>query len=64
MKRRAKAKSKMDLCEIFDLDFEKPLIVFIGRLVGEKGADLLPQVIGDSYYYVGRRMNFLILGSG
>ena len=59
-----KAKSKMDLCEIFDLDFDKPLIVFIGRLVGEKGADLLPQVIGDSYYYVGRRMNFLILGSG
>jgi glycogen synthase len=40
-----KAKSKMDLCETFSLDFDKPLIVFIGRLVGEKGADLLPQVI-------------------
>jgi len=59
-----KAKSKMDLCETFNLDFEKPLIVFIGRLVGEKGADLLPQVIADSFYYIGRRMNFLILGSG
>lgn len=59
-----KAKSKMDLCETFNLDFEKPLIVFIGRLVGEKGADLIPQVIGDTFYYVGRRMNFLILGSG
>lgn len=59
-----KAKSKMALCDAFNLDFEKPLIVFIGRLVGEKGADLLPQVIGDSFYYIGRRMNFLILGSG
>ena len=59
-----KAKSKMKLCETFNLDFDKPLIVFIGRLVGEKGADLLPQVIGDSYYYIGRRMNFLFLGSG
>lgn len=54
----------MDLCETFHLDFEKPLIVFIGRLVGEKGADLLPGAIGDSLYYIGRRMNFLILGSG
>ncbi|MBC7849414.1 MAG: glycogen synthase [Chitinophagaceae bacterium] len=59
-----KAKSKMALCDAFDLDFEKPLIVFIGRLVGEKGADLLPQLIGDSFYFIGRRMNFLILGSG
>ena len=42
----------------------KPLFAFIGRLVGEKGADLLPQAIGDAYYYIGRRMNFLILGSG
>jgi starch synthase len=32
--------------------------------VGEKGADLLPQAIGDSFYYIGRKMNFLILGSG
>jgi starch synthase len=33
-------------------------------LVGEKGADLLPQVIRDSFDYIGRKMNFLILGSG
>ncbi len=59
-----KAKNKMQLCEQFNLDFEKPLIVFIGRLVGEKGADLLPQVIGDSFYFIGRKMNFLVLGSG
>jgi starch synthase len=59
-----KAKNKMRLCDQFDLDFDKPLICFIGRLVGEKGADLLPAVIRDSFYHIGRSMNFLILGSG
>jgi starch synthase len=59
-----KLRSKKILCERFDLDIEKPLIVFIGRLVGEKGADLLPQAIRDSFFHIGRTMNFLILGSG
>ena len=59
-----KRKNKQILCEQFGLDAQKPLFVFIGRLVGEKGADLLPQAIGDSFYYIGRKMNFLILGSG
>ncbi len=56
--------NKKLLCGRFALDEKKPLIAFIGRLVGEKGADLLPQAIGDSFYYIGRKMNFLILGSG
>jgi starch synthase len=59
-----KAKNKMQLCEQFNLDFEKPLIGFIGRLVGEKGADVLPQVISDTFFFIGRKMNFLVLGSG
>ncbi|MBO9562822.1 MAG: glycogen synthase [Niastella sp.] len=59
-----KAKNKMQLCDQFSLDFDKPLIGFIGRLVGEKGADLLPQAIRDSFNHIGRRMNFLMLGSG
>src|SRR6478736_403335 len=59
-----KAMNKMALCDRFQIDFDKPLIGFIGRLVGEKGADLIPQVIRDSFYHIGRRMNFLILGSG
>jgi len=59
-----KLKNKKLLCDRFDLDIKKPLIVFIGRLVGEKGADLLPQAMGDSFYYIGRKMSFLILGSG
>jgi len=59
-----KSKNKMELCERFQLSFEKPLIVFIGRLVGEKGAEILPGTIHDSFVHVGRRMNFFILGSG
>ncbi|PWT72163.1 MAG: glycogen synthase [Bacteroidetes bacterium] len=59
-----KLRNKKILCDRFDLQIDKPLIVFIGRLVGEKGADLLPQAVGDSFYYIGRKMNFLILGSG
>ena len=61
---KGKAASKKLLCDQFGLDPAKPLISFIGRLVGEKGADLLPEAIGDSFYYIGRKMNFLMLGSG
>lgn len=59
-----KLKNKLTLCNQFGLDPEKPLFIFIGRLVGEKAADLLHQVILESFQYIGRRMNFLILGSG
>jgi starch synthase len=59
-----KAANKKILCDHFNLDAEKPLIIFIGRLVGEKAADLLPQAISDSIYYIHGSMNFLILGSG
>jgi starch synthase len=62
--KEGKQQNKQLLCEQFGLDPKKPLITFIGRLVGEKGADLLPQAIEDSFYYIGRKMNFLILGSG
>src|SRR6185437_4439257 len=59
-----KARNKARLCERYNLDPKKPLITFIGRLVADKGADLLPQAIEDSFYYIGRKMNFFILGSG
>jgi len=59
-----KKANKKILCDQFNLDIEKPLIVFIGRLVGEKAADLLPQAIGDSIYHINPKMNFLVLGSG
>ena len=59
-----KLASKKKLCDTFHLDITKPLIVFIGRLVGEKAAELLPQAISDSLYHINGRMNFLVLGSG
>jgi len=59
-----KAANKKVLCDQFNLDENKPLIVFIGRLVGEKAADLLPSAISDSIYHMEGKMNFLILGSG
>ncbi|HEV9036615.1 MAG TPA: glycogen/starch synthase, partial [Puia sp.] len=43
-----KARNKARLCERYNLDPKKPLITFIGRLVADKGADLLPQAIEDS----------------
>ena len=59
-----KLASKKILCEQFGLDIEKPLFIFIGRLVHEKAADLLPQAIYDAVYHMQGTMNFLILGSG
>jgi starch synthase len=59
-----KLASKEKLCKAFNLNINNPLIIFIGRLVGEKAADLLPRAIGDSLYYIGNKMNFLILGNG
>ncbi len=56
--------NKKKLCDDFDLDIEKPLFIYIGRLVGEKAADLLPQAIVDALEQIGEKMNFLILGSG
>lgn len=59
-----KQANKKLLCDAFNLDISKPLIVFIGRLVGEKAADLLPAVIRDALLYIPSKMNFLVLGSG
>jgi starch synthase len=59
-----KRQNKRELCSQFNLDEDKPLIVFIGRLVGEKAADLLPDAIRNSIYQHHGAANFLILGSG
>ncbi len=59
-----KLANKKILCNQYGLDINKPLFVFIGRLVYEKAADLLPAVIGDALYYMNQEMNFLVLGSG
>ena len=62
--KKGKEKNKKFLCEQFNLDETKPLFTFIGRLVGEKGADLLPEICGSSLYHFKDQLNILILGSG
>ncbi|MGB0346307.1 MAG: glycogen synthase [Balneolaceae bacterium] len=58
-----KKKNKEVLCEQFGLNPELPTVAFIGRLVREKGADLLPDLIkhfmGDEH-----TVNFILLGTG
>lgn len=59
-----KKANKLKLCEAFGLDPEKPLYTFIGRLVGEKGADLLPDIFYNALQQSNRGINILVLGSG
>jgi starch synthase len=59
-----KEANKRVLCERFNLDTAHPLVVFIGRLVGEKAADILPDSIMASIYGMQGKVCFLILGSG
>ncbi|HYC40285.1 MAG TPA: glycogen synthase [Chitinophagaceae bacterium] len=61
---KGKLKNKKELTGHFGMDANKPLIAFIGRLVGEKAADLLPDAISQSIYQHHGRANFLVLGSG
>ena len=56
--------NKKWLCEEFNLDPKKPLFVFIGRLVGEKGADVLPDAIYNALNRNRGEINVLVLGSG
>lgn len=62
--KEGKRKNKKELAGQFGLDPDKPLIAFIGRLVGEKAADVLPDAIRNSIYQHHGAANFLILGSG
>ncbi len=59
-----KQKNKEALCNRFNLDINRPLISFIGRLVVEKGADLLAEAIEKSLAEFTGEVNFLILGTG
>lgn len=61
--KNGKLANKKALCEQADLDPELPTFCYIGRLAEEKGADLLPDLIGK-FLDSGNRANFLILGTG
>ena len=56
--------NKKKLCDDFNLDMKYPLFVFIGRLVNEKAADILPQAIKQAFEKIKTKFSFLILGSG
>ena len=62
--KKGKEQNKKILCEQFGLDISKPLFVFIGRLVGEKAADILPDAIRTAMHETQGNACFLILGSG
>src|SRR5690606_7170571 len=48
----------------FNLDPTKPLFTFIGRLVNEKGADKLVELIKEVFLRHQCEVNFMVLGSG
>jgi len=60
---KGKEKSKRLLCDYFNLNTNYPLFAFIGRLVKEKGADLLPEVISQ-FIEQGGKASFVVLGTG
>lgn len=61
---KGKLSNKKSICETFQLDPNLPLFIFIGRLVGEKAAEILPAVIEQSVLMHAKRLNFVVLGSG
>jgi starch synthase len=61
---KGKLANKTALCAEFGLDASKPLISFIGRLVGEKGADLLVETFSRTLDEHKGEVNVVILGSG
>lgn len=60
---KGKLANKKDLCDFFNLDPNRPMFAFIGRLVKEKGADLLPELIS---WFLSERQDasFVVLGTG
>jgi starch synthase len=56
--------NKKSACTHFGLDADKPLFIFIGRLVGEKAAEILAPAIAASIEEFQDELNFIVLGSG
>lgn len=62
-RKAGKSRNKQVLCEMFNLNPEYPIIAFIGRLVREKGADLLPDLFRH-FMQSENKINFVLLGTG
>lgn len=61
---KGKRQNKEELCRRFGLDPDRPLFCFIGRMVTEKAADLLPVAIAACVAKHQGKISFLVLGSG
>lgn len=61
---RGKEKNKIALCKEYNLNKNLPLIAFIGRFAGEKGADLLPGFVQQIIESKKGKVSLFILGSG
>jgi len=59
-----KWRNKLKICEEYGLNPDLPLFGFIGRFAGEKGADLLPEIVWKSIQQTYGALNIIILGSG
>ena len=62
--KKGKQENKEKLCRQFDLDPTKPLFSFIGRLLEEKGANLMPHAAALALSENFKEINVLVLGSG
>lgn len=58
-----KAENKKVLAQHFNIDISRPIFTFIGRLVGEKGAEIIPQLVRN-HIQSGLGGSFLMLGTG
>ena len=58
-----KTENKKEIARQFNIDVKKPLFTFIGRLVYEKGADLIPDLV-KRVQQSGLKANFFVLGTG
>lgn len=55
--------NKRVICERFNINYKLPLVTFIGRLAGEKGSDILPELFRQ-FLYSGNKAAFFVLGAG
>ncbi|MCB0612640.1 MAG: glycogen/starch synthase [Phaeodactylibacter sp.] len=58
-----KKANKQLLARHFRLNTDRPLVSFVGRLVGEKGADLIPDLI-HRVMHSDDNLSFVVLGTG
>lgn len=59
-----KRQNKEELCRRFGLEVDRPLFCFIGRMVHEKAADLLPAAIAQAVATHPQKISFIVLGTG